>query len=68
MHIGCAVPAPAVCGAGLAAVAPLARAREREGDLSHPGNRGFFLWLKALGGVGAYRCTEFSPKSAVLVS
>jgi hypothetical protein len=53
--------ARARCGVGLAAAAP-PRARDHEGDLSHPGNRGFFLWLKALGGVGAYQCTEFFSK------
>jgi hypothetical protein len=57
--IGCAVPAPAVGRAWLL-LCPLAR--EYEGDLSHPGNRGFVLWLKALGDVGAYQCTEFFSK------
>jgi hypothetical protein len=38
--------ARARCGAGWATAAP-PRAGEREGDLPHPGNMGFFLWLKA---------------------
>jgi hypothetical protein len=60
MRIGRAVPAPAVGRAWL--LRALARGSTSEGALSHPGNRGFFLWLKALGDVGAYQCTEFFSK------
>jgi hypothetical protein len=65
----CCAAAPAGCGAGLAAAAP-PRAREHEGNMSHAGNRGFFLWSKALGDVGAYQISVHGVfiQSAALVS
>jgi hypothetical protein len=59
MRIDCAVPAPAVGQAWL--LLRPSREGARGGSVTS-GNRGSFLWLKTLGDVGAYRCTEFSPK------
>jgi hypothetical protein len=65
MRIDCC--ARARCGAGLTAAAS-PRTRDHEGDLSHPGNRGLFLWLKALGDVGAYHSARsFCPKCCACV-
>jgi hypothetical protein len=62
MRIGCAVPAPAVGRAWL----PLCPLREGARGVSVTSGQQGLLFvvegLKALGGVGAYRCTEFSPK------